>query len=255
MIPKIKRYTKKQIHEAISFWTKILENTSPLIDALVDEYGYDVVFGHKKVVPTLKMLEKIYSIVNIHLFDNKLNPCQIENDKLGKCKSDSAAMEFSDVIYTDSASNPTKYVLLTQIGQDSNGNVFYPPLIYVADETLTSTMSIITLTSMLTHEMIHQYVDENGNGLQKQYDADYKGIPYDPHKGEFTKWMDIANSKHGLNVVEIGSRTTYDSSSADRLKAFAGKDYDVNESDDFSKMQYGVRRIHHENGYIEQRYS
>ena len=141
------------------------------------------------------------------------------------------------------------------IGQDSNGNVYYPPLIYVADETLTSIMSIITLTSMLTHEMIHQYVDENGNGLQKQYDADYKGIPYDPHKGEFTKWMDIANSKHGLNVVEIGSRAIYDSSSVDRLKAFAGKDYDVNESDDFSKMQYGVRRIHHENGYIEQRYS
>ena len=67
--------------------------------------------------------------------------------------------------------------------------------------------------------------------------------------------MDIANSKHGLNVVEIGSRATYDSSSIDRLKAFAGKDYDVNESNDFSKMQYGVRRIRHENGYIEQRYS
>ena len=42
MIPKIKRYTKKQIQEAISFWTNILENTSPLIDELVDEY-YDIV--------------------------------------------------------------------------------------------------------------------------------------------------------------------------------------------------------------------
>lgn len=38
---KAKRYTKKQIVEAIAFWKKILENKSSLLDSLVDEFGYE----------------------------------------------------------------------------------------------------------------------------------------------------------------------------------------------------------------------
>ena len=64
MMPKTKLYTKKQIQEAIAFWTKILENTSPLIDALVEEFGYDVVFGEKKIIPTFKFISKIYDMIN-----------------------------------------------------------------------------------------------------------------------------------------------------------------------------------------------
>ena len=64
MMAKTKLYTKKQIQEAISFWTQILESKSPLIDALVEDFGYDVVFGRKKMLPSLKSIETIYDIVN-----------------------------------------------------------------------------------------------------------------------------------------------------------------------------------------------
>lgn len=249
---KTKLYTKKQIQEAIAFWTKILENTSPLIDALVEDFGYDVVFGDKKIIPTLKMIEDIYDIINVHLFGNSLAKCPIENDKDGKCKIDNAAMKYCNVLYTDSKKHPTKYILLTQIGQDAEGNIFYPPRIFVSDYILSSKITMIALASMVAHEMIHQYV--NGNGVQRQYENDYMNKSYDPHKEEFAKWMNIANSKHGLNITERGSQLSYDDNCKAHLKSFASSDYDVNESSNES-FKNNMRKIVYDTGYVELQYS
>lgn len=251
---KTKLYTKQQIQEAISFWTKILENTSPLIDALVEDFGYDVVFSDKKIIPTLKIIEDIYGIINVHLFNNALTKCPIENDKDGKCKIDNAAMKYYDVLYTDSKDHPTKYILLTQVGQDSEGNIFYPPRIFISDYILSSKTSIIALASMIAHEMIHQYVDEHGNGVQRQYENDYMNKSYDPHKEEFEQWMNIANNKYGLNVTKHGAQLSYADDCITNLKSFAGSDYNINESSNES-FKNNVRRIFYDTGYVELQYS
>ena len=249
---KTKLYTKKQIREAIEFWTKILENTSPLIDALVEDFGYEIVFGKQCIIPSLKNIKTIYDLVNAYAFANKLVPCPIENDILGKCALDYAAMEFYNVLYTDTKENPSKYILLTQLGQDENGKTFYPPRIFVADRTLNEKMHLMSLVSIIAHEMIHQYVIEIGNGIQKQFEADYVTyIPYDEHKGEFAVWMNTINSKHGLNVCEVGSKSTYDKDSDNALKMFAGNDYAMNES---TKSTDTMKIEHHENGYVEFRF-
>lgn len=249
---KTKLYTKTQIQEAIAFWTKILENTSPLIDALTEEFGYDVVFGRQCVIPSLKIIEKIYHLVNMYAFDSKLVPCPIENDIFGKCALDNAIMEYYDVLYTDSKENPTKYILLTQMGQDESGKVYYPPRIFVANKTLNEKMQLMSLVSVVAHEMIHQYVIEIGDGIQKQFEADYiTHIPYDEHKNEFAIWMDRINSKHGLNICKVGSKITYDKDSIDALKKFAGNDYAMNES---IKSTDTMKVERHENGYVEFRF-
>lgn len=246
---KTKLYSKQQIEEAISFWTKILENTSPLIDALVEDFGYDVVFGEAKIIPTLKMIEDIYDIINVHLFQNKLVKCSIEKDMFGYCKKEDAAMGYNSFMYED-PSNPDTYTLLTQTGQDSAGNIYQPPAIYVADETLDTRMSIIAIASIIAHEMMHQYNVEIGDECKKEYDKDKHNIPYDSHKNdEFIKWQSIANGKLGLHVTEYGSKCTYDIDSVDALRKFAGSDYTkINEqheeNDGFTrKMVYGTGLI------------
>ena len=251
MTPKTKRYTRRQIREAIEFWTKILENTSPLIDALVEEFGYDIVFGDAKIVPILKTIEKLYSIINVYAFDSKLKACPIEKDIDGKCLADDASMEFCNVLYTDSKENPTKYIVLDQIGKDDHGNVFYPLRMIVSDEILNSHIALIALTSIVAHEMIHQYVNEIGNRLKTQFESDYVTHKvYDEHMGEFEDWMNAINAKHGLNITKQGSKMTYDQNSVDALKNFTGSDY-VNES---LKSTDTMKVDAHENGYIEVRY-
>ena len=113
-------------------------------------------------------------------------------------------------------------------------------------------MSIIALTSIIAHEMIHQWTNEIGKEVDKTYECDRTGRPYDPHSGEFEKWMDIANSKHGLNVAVSGSSMTYDSDAASKFKSFAGLDYAVNESDIGSSY---VLRVHSGSRFIEAWYA
>ena len=98
---KTKLYTKQQIKEAIAFWTKILENTSPLIDSLIEDFGYDVVFGDRKIIPSLKIIEEIYDLVNLHMFSNALSKCPIEIDKYDYCKKDDALMGYNCFMYEE----------------------------------------------------------------------------------------------------------------------------------------------------------
>ena len=239
---KTKLYSKKQVQEAIEFWTKILENESLLVDALVEDFGYDVVFGRKKILPTLKNIETIYDIVNTYMFSNALAKCPIEIDKYHYCKDNDAAMGYNCFMYQDSEDADT-YVLLKQLGKDAEGNVYHPPAIYVNDETFDEPISIIGLASIVAHEMIHQYINEIGNGCKMTYDNDKNNIPYDVHDNdEFNKWKEIANSKLGLHVTTEGSKSTYDSAAIDALKKFAESSYKINEHDNQSirKVTYGT---------------
>ena len=141
---KTKLYTKQQIKEAIAFWTKILENSSPLIDSLIEDFGYDVVFGDRKIIPSLNIIEEIYDLVNLHMFSNALSKCPIEIDKYDYCKKDDALMGYNCFMYED-PNNLDTYTLLTQYGKDSDGNIYCPPTLYVDDKTLDMPMSIIAL--------------------------------------------------------------------------------------------------------------
>lgn len=84
-----RQYTRQQIENSIAYWTHQLhlmnETKSAVIDALVDEFGHDVVFQTEfKYALDQNGLKKIFNILNCHLFDNKLDAVQLvywsEND-------------------------------------------------------------------------------------------------------------------------------------------------------------------------------
>ena len=71
-----KRYSRKQIIEAIEHWQDVLKkmdkSKSPLLDACAKKFGEDVVFGndnYKTILPSMKIIEDIYGIANKVLFD------------------------------------------------------------------------------------------------------------------------------------------------------------------------------------------
>jgi len=93
------KYTRKQIAEAIRFWSKVLENTSPFIDALVDSYGYDQVFADVKRKVTMKDIDRIYTYAKTILFKNDLSSIQILRDEDDVCSESNALMMYSYVTY------------------------------------------------------------------------------------------------------------------------------------------------------------
>lgn len=155
-------------------------------------------------------------------------------------------MAYYYIAYTDSCENPTKYFLLIQKGQDSAGNVFNPPAIYINPNVIY--MPIISIASIVVHEMIHQDMVENGDGLTEQFNKDYRGIDYDMHGSEFQKRANEMNAEFGLHVIACGSELTYDSDSIKTLKSFAKDSYQLNEDDSNEKYR---GRIDCGNGYFK----
>ena len=159
-------------------------------------------------------------------------------------------MGYNCFMYED-PSNLGTYTLLTQIGKDANGNIYHPPSIYVDDETFNTQMSIVALASIVAHEMIHQYINEIGDGCKKTYDNDENGIPYDVHNNDaFNKWKNIANNELGLHVTKDGSKSTYDNDAIDALKKFAGSSYEIDEDINRDSKQ-NIRKTNYGTGLVQ----
>lgn len=246
MTNRQKTYTRKQIKEAISFWTRVLENTSPVIDDLVGMFGYEAIFGGKKMRISVEIVNDIYDILNKNVFSNKLKKCPVAIDRNMQHIDKNVIMAYYYIAYTDSCEKPTKYFLLTQKGQDGAGNVFNPPTIYINPAVIY--MPVISIASIVAHEMIHQDIVENGDGLVEQFNNDYRGIDYDIHGSEFQKRANEINVEFGLHVIVRGSELTYYDDSIKALKSFAKDSYWLNEGDNNEKYR---GRIDCGNGYFK----
>lgn len=221
--PKIKKYSRDQIENAIKFWSMILENKSLILDDLIEVFGYHYVFTGVPVIPTIWQLDEIYKIINRHMFNNELHKIPfIEDDELARKNNALLGYVFS------SYSNDEKKidVLIEQPSIDDDGNKYFPPSICLSKKLMSSMNLVISLASLVAHEMIHQLSIENGNELKDIYELKNNGKEYDRHGDFFKKWMDIGNSKYGLNIQIAGmSIDKSNISSMVALNAFAGNDY------------------------------
>ena len=221
---KAKRYTKKQIVEAIAFWKKILENKSPLLDSLVDEFGYGIVFNDVPVHATLKMFKTLFKHINAHMFNNKLAKWPfIKND--AECEAKDAICGYVHSLLSNLEKQQYDVVLRDTM---VDGELYLAP--HYAFHSFVVDGHECTLAfaaSLLAHEMIHQYNFECEDEGKNQWLAIAYGKDYDEHGTNFERWMDIANSKYGLCVQKHGHGSLRDISSAatSAMKDFAGNDY------------------------------
>lgn len=224
MVIKTKKYTTAQITEAIKFWTKILENKSPFLDALVDDFGYDAVFSEKsKITVSLNVIEKIAKISNAIIFNSTLRDVDFSEDYEDKHMTPGAMLGYFFTAWEDPSSG--EFNLLLQRGIDKGGNIFLPPTIYVSKQFLGQQMHLVALASVVVHELIHQKIVEEADSDRLEM---LVSCQHDMHSEEFLKIANDINAKHGLNVTKYGS-FAYDNETVKALKNFVGNDY--NESD------------------------
>ena len=237
-----KKYTKKQIVEAINFWTKILENKSPLLDDLVDDFGYGIVFNDVPVNATLKLFETVFKHVNRHLFNDKLVKWPFVKNDI-ECKKADALCGY----VVDLLSNPKtqKFDVVTH-DIIIDGIPFVPPHYAFSSELIDGhECSLILATSLLAHEMIHQFNYECENEGNIQWLDMAQGKEYNKHGENFEKCMDIANSKHGLYVTKCGygNIQSLSRNAVHNVQQFAGTDY-ANESN-VESQAYGHKILRH----------
>lgn len=190
-------YTKHQIIEAIKHWKSVLrmmdESKSPLLDEFAKTFGEDVVFGNNKIITSLDMAKDIYNIVNNIVFNKQLTPRLFTSvgiiDKL----------KFASYVVFQLKQNG-KITFANKIIYGQNNTIAYPPSFEISELTFKLKMPFIYFASIVIHEMIHQYLVENKNELQKQEDAHQNNETYDPHDGEFKIMMNNLNKKHGLCI-------------------------------------------------------
>lgn len=239
---KGKRYTKKQIAEAIAFWQRILENKSKLLDALVDEFGYGSVFNNVPAWFTIKKFELTFSIVNKHVFGSKLKkwPFAINDES---CIDSNALYGYVCSLVSNAEKQKYDVVLENMIIDNDE----YKAPCYMFSSRLMgadSQCSLPLAVSLLAHEMIHQWNYEIGDEGRAHWLDSAHGREHDPHDRLFEKWMNEINAKHGLHIAKRGFRTIADISvdASNVLTRFAGNDY-KNESTE-SKI-YGHKVIKH----------
>lgn len=243
----MKRYTSQQITEAIKFWTKILENKSPLLDSMVDEFGYGIVFNNVPIHITLKLLNTLFQHINSNMFSNSLVKWPfIVNDKI--CQQSNAICGYVHALISNIEKR--RYEVVTKKTID-DGNELLPPYYAFSSNFISGNQcSLILVASILAHEMIHQYNYENEDEGSIRWNTVAYNKPYDAHGKNFEKYMDIANSTYGLNVVKhgYGDISQLNSDAIDALHSFAKDDYSNESSNNLNNI-YGHRIISHTQDY------
>lgn len=208
-----KQYTKEQIVEAISYWTRQLklmdESCSKCVDALINEFGHDrVVSREYSYNLTKEDLKRIYDVLNFTLFRNDLGPIRLEYwpegfvvDKLNEnaLKSGDLDTRFDSAVCYGTFSAVCKDVL------DKDGNIVDIKIsdeIIMLNKTYLKDCIFIFAVASICHEMIH-YCDRFTKEFHdKQLKASQTGEDFNSHQDElFQQMMEEANAQ-GVNVVE-----------------------------------------------------
>ena len=222
-----KKYTKEQITKAIKYWSRVLERideveatkkSNAVVDGLIAEFGYDLVTNTRS---TYRLndedLEKIFLILNRHLFENKLKKPFLrylpEQNVVNRINDNIIA---SEVFENDVEKAKCYGVFLSAALDDVNssgktiGVHFADDQIIINSTYLTKCVFIFAVAS-ICHEMIHYY-RRTLPGFDDQYFKESVGElePEEPHDNEvFEQKMDEAK-KYGINVIKgQGHNETY----------------------------------------------
>lgn len=239
----------KQLHSG----QKILENKSPFIDALVEDYGYSTVFSNGFVTLNVDLVKNLHKIINKIVFHNALTEYAIKHDVHNEhCgEHENTVMCYFAEYYEDTFENPTKYILLTTEGIDHTGVLHYKPVIYISPDVYGKSKPFMSIVNIVAHEMIHQQLAENGVDEQKLYDSKTHHTEYEQHYAEFLAIADDINTRHGLHIVAHGL-STYDLDVHNSLKSFAGNDYDDLAEDEHHDYHDSIldKIVSDKNGFI-----
>lgn len=240
-----KKYTKQQIQEAISFWKVILENKSPLLDDLVDEYGYGIVFHDVPVNATLRLFDNLFTCINKHVFSNNLRKWPFVIDDAA-CNIANALCGYVPDLVSNVKEQRYEVVLKDTIVDDI---LFVTPHYAFSSKLINGNeCSLILAASLLAHEMIHQFNFEHEDEGSIKWCAVACGESYNDHGKNFEKWMDVANSKFGLDVKKVGKgkMSGLSTQAHDALKKFAGQDYGIDlKEDDKEDSSHGHKILKH----------
>lgn len=225
------QYTRQQIENSISYWTKKLhimnETKSRLIDALIDEFGHAVVLQTEfQYMLNEEDLSKIFKILNMHLFNNRLDAIKLvywhEDKIIDKLNQYEVESNGNDFVYEVPA-----YGVFSAIAKVSKDNDevtdanFFKPIIMMNVDRLKKCIFIFAI-ACICHEMIHYYDNMSDEYLQRYISFRNTKAKFDSHNDKaFQEKMKEANS-HGIDVVErYGTLDTFNSiNNRARMKLF-----------------------------------
>ena len=163
------QYAKKQVLESIKYWMKVLEeldeSAQTLLMKLEKAFGKDLV-SNQQVDLTLEQFEKIYKILNVFIFDNRLDHipirCMLIDDIINELHR---LDEVEEISYQDYSSKRKSYGFYANAGDideslPENQQIFslkYRDHMIFLNMSKCNGLSFIKQVAVLCHEMIHYY--------------------------------------------------------------------------------------------------
>lgn len=195
----LKKHSRKQIQNTIFHWQCVFESlkakgkTSNIIDALVDEFGRDVVecdelkYGFDDFD-----IFKLANMLNHVCFDDKL-----DISKLILKLADNNQENLDDLNKRQrNATTAFYYAIYVPVCSNDNESDFLAELLYINCET--KKMTFMHIVNTICHELIHMYDAHYGNVLQLMK----AGTISDEHSTSiFLNMMEKFN-KLGLNIMK-----------------------------------------------------
>lgn len=239
-------YTRKQIEEALKYWTKRLdvlnESITRTIQALIDEFGEKRVISREKDYRLTKEdLQKIYDVLNRCLFNGKLGRIGLEywpeafivdqvNDHL--MRSEVFNKNIDAAPYYGVWSGVSKDV------KDKDGNIVDVRMsddMIMINKSLVKDSVFIFVVATICHEMIHYAYRLTDTYHDKVlYSSQHNNQGFDSHSDEFfQEKMKLARAE-GIDVIERPDPgDTFDSinrNAAELLKNVISEDDDNDET-------------------------
>ena len=187
----------------------INESYNNCVDALIDEFGHDLVTSNEKTYNLTKEdLKRIYDVLNFTLFDNELKSIRLEYwpenlivDKLNENAKKSGIFDKK----TNEMPGAGVFSAVCKDVLDKDSNIIdikiYDEIIMVNKAYMKNCIFIFAV-AVLCHEMIHYYDRFTKEFHDKQLKASQTQVDFDSHKDQiFQEMMKEANEK-GIHVVE-----------------------------------------------------
>lgn len=208
------KYSRKQISEAIKYWTRQLkaldESKAKVIDDLIEKFGEDVVLSKTgKFQPNTNNLRQIYDILNFRLFDNMLKniPVTAEHSKnIADRLNIYNEVSRGDELKLDDVNVYSVHLAAVNETEAVNGKTTRISIfdnIIMLNRDLMVPGVFIFIVSSLCHEMIHycnSFSDELRAHVLKS--CNYPDYKYDSHNDPvFQEKMSQAND-NGLHVTK-----------------------------------------------------
>lgn len=205
-----KTYSRKQIEEAIRYWTREL-NVRVLTEALTktvtefeNAFSHDIVFSADSVFAfSLENAKIIFSILNKNVFSNELKQIPFEFVSFNEMRMIASKFGYKNAyamywrLFENYKLNDGTYI----------GKVLKSSQKFVMAVDIKQTFAFAV--SCLCHEMIHYWLDEKTTIVNAIAEAKFEHKILNTHNNEFfEKYMDIA-ANEGINVMKDTDGKTF----------------------------------------------